>query len=116
MIGDTSSSARLFSDEELKALITTYGSASAAAIAAAKSLAAKYSGEADKWVGDLKILASQKSKAFAALAVALAKASVAQGVPSSGGIRTSEKESMESNTDRIAPAFTRNMFPYDGDC
>ena len=116
LIGDTDTDDRQFLDEEINALISIYGSADAAAAAAARGLAAKYSRYADKWVGDLKILASQKAKAFTALAKTLTEAGfVSSGVPSAGGIRVSQKDTMKENTDRVEPAFTRGMFPYEGD-
>ena len=117
-IGDTVTTAFLLSNEEIVALLSMYGSVHQAAIAAARGLAAKYSREADKWVGDLKILASQKAKAFLELATALSDAGgsmSARGVPSAGGIRISQKETMEDNTDRVRPAFYRNQFPYRGE-
>lgn len=114
LLGDTSSSAPLLQDEEIAGLIAVYGGAHAATIAAARALAAKYSREADKWVGDLKILASQKSKAFLELATALAEGgSPSYGVPSAGGIRISEKENMEDDTNRVSPSFKRDQFPYE---
>lgn len=115
MIGDTDPDDAQYSNEELEALATVYGGVHAAAIAAANGLAAKYSRFADKWVGDLKILASQKARNYLALAKTLGAAGVvSRGVPSAGGIRISEKDTMEQDTNRTVPGFTRNQFPYNG--
>lgn len=115
MIGDTDQDNAEFSNEEINALITLHGGARAAAVAAAGGLAAKYSRHADKWVGDLKILASQKAKAFAALATTLGNLAIGYtGVPSAGGIRISQKDTMEEDTNRVEPKFKVNMFPYSG--
>lgn len=115
LIGDTDSAASLFSDEELTALISLYGGVNSAAVAAARGLAAKYSRNADKWVGDLKILASQKARAYLDLATALEKSMSSRGVPSAGGIRISQKETMDADENRVRPSFRRNNFPYRGD-
>jgi hypothetical protein len=111
LIGDTTNDDPQFQDEELEAMLLTYGSVTATAIAAARALSAKYARQADKWVGELKILASQRARAYRELADTLAKAAVsAYGVPSAGGIRVSQKETMDADTDRVKPSFTSNMF------
>jgi hypothetical protein len=115
-IGDTDKDDPQFSNEEITALLTIYGSVTVTASAAARALSAKYSREADKWVGDLKILASQKARAYKDLAESLESAATsATGVPSAGGISVAQKQAYEADTDRVAPFFKRDMFPYDSE-
>jgi hypothetical protein len=116
LLGDTDVSDPQFSNEELVALLTVHGSELRTAIVGARALSAKYSRQADKWVGDLKILASQKARAYRELAETLTKdGSSYYGVPSAGGISVSDKQTAESDTDRVAPGFTRDSFPYEGE-
>lgn len=116
MIGDTTNDDPQFSDEELEAMLDVYGSVQQSAIAAARALSARYSRQADKWVGDLKILASQRSKHYRDLAEMLESASVsAFGVPSAGGIRISQKEAAVGDADRVQPSFTSGMFQGDSE-
>jgi hypothetical protein len=111
LIGDTTVSDPQLTDEEIEALLVVHGSTTSTAIIAARTLSAKYSRQADKWVGDLKILASQRARAYRELATSLEKAAIAvHGVPSAGGIRVSQKEAMTGNTDRVTPSFTSKMF------
>lgn len=115
LIGDTSVATPLYQDETIEAMLDIHGSANPTAVALCRALAAKYSRDADKWVGDLKINASQRAKAFLALAESLAKEAASRGVPSAGGILKSERDDMEANTDRISPFFRRDQFRYRGD-
>lgn len=114
LIGDTDTTDQQLSDEELGAMLTVYGAVNSAAIAACRALAAKYARYADKWVGDLKILASQKHRAYLELAEELQAAGAsatgaALAVPTAGGIYTAEKEAYEGNTARVSPFFHRGM-------
>lgn len=111
MIGDTTNVDPQFQDEELEAMLAIYGNVTQTAVAAARALSARYSRQADKWVGDLKILASQRAKQYRELADMLETASVGTfGIPSAGGIRVSQKEAAEGDTDRVQPSFKSNMF------
>lgn len=73
LLGDTDVTNALLEDEEITALLETYGSADYTAAAAARSLSARFAGQVDKAVGDLKISFSQKAEQYAALAVTLEK-------------------------------------------
>lgn len=114
IIGDTLEVEQQFQDQEIDAMLTIWGSITATAIAACRALAAKYARQADKWVGDLKILASQKSEAYLNLANELEEAgATAVGASNqrlfAGGIRISQKETLDGDTDRVMPFFRRNM-------
>lgn len=123
IIGDTLSIEPQLQDEEIQALLDLFGgSVRAAAIGATRGLAAIYARYADKWVGDLKILASQKHEAYLRLADSLEESTNIIGVgggsgaPSAGGVYVGEKEAMEANTNRVSPFFYRGMHDHRGDC
>jgi len=81
MVGDTKSTDQQLQNETIEALLVDTGdNPTAAAVQAAKLIAANYSRQADKWVGDLKILASQKSRAYYELSKQLGKAHRSAGV------------------------------------
>lgn len=110
LVGDTISTDPQMSDEELDALLLVHGSVKATAINVALALAAKYARFADKWVGDLKILASQKSRAYYELAKQLGSSrGFSGGVPSAGGIYTSDKEATEGDEGLVKPHFRRGF-------
>jgi hypothetical protein len=117
MIGDTDVDDQQLQDEEILFLIETYDTLYGAAAAAANALAAKYARYADKWVGDLKILASQKSRAYRELADRFSRqgvdaamlAATAWGVPTAGGIYAEEKAEYEADTELATPFFKRGI-------
>lgn len=95
-------------------MIDTYNTASMAAVAACRAIAARFSRQADKWVGDLKILASQKARAFLTLADTLEARGAAalggsMGAPMAGGISIADKEAVAGNPDRVPPSFYRGI-------
>lgn len=112
LIGDTIASDPQLTDQEVEYLLTTYVTVGKAAIAACRTLAAKYARYSDKWVGDLKILASQRVKHYLDLAKELETSPVGAATsglcaPSAGGISVAAKQEQEADTDRVAPFFTR---------
>lgn len=118
LVGDTDITDQQLSDEEISAMITAYSSTQSAAIAAARALAAKYARFADKWVGDLKILASQKSDMYLKLANELEESSTVMGssggVLSAGGIYVAQKEIAAADEALVQPFFRRGM--HDNEC
>lgn len=118
LIGDTITNDQQLSDEEIYSMLMIYGAVNSTAVAACRALAARYARYADKWVGDLKILASQKHRAYLELAEELRTAGssamgAALAVPTAGGIYVSEKEAYEGNTNRVVPFFRRGMHDSD---
>lgn len=112
-IGDTDPRKPQLQDEEITALLAVYDdSPRLTALAAVDALIARYARETDKWVGDLKILASQRQEQYAKLRERLeegAGSSVVFGVPSAGGIYVAEKASARANTLLVQPAFRIGM-------
>lgn len=110
-LGDTNDADQQLSDEELLQLLAESGSVEGAVRRAALVLATKYARHSDKWVGDLKILYSQRARAYRELAESssLKGVSSTYRVPSAGGIRLSDKEGIEADDDLVVPSFRRNL-------
>lgn len=115
LIGDVDSEDPQFADEEIQAFINSTSTDQAAAALALNALAARTAGLVDKWVGDLKLLESQKHRAYAEQAAVLLTGGRMLGIPSAGGIRVSQKESQEADSDLVVPSFRRNQFDYSGE-
>ncbi len=115
LFGDTDTTDQQLSNEEIGFLITVNGSVTSAAAAACDVLAAKYTRFSDKWVGDLKILASQKAKAYLELAKTLRERGAAYAVPTAGGVYVAEKETNAENEALVQPTFTRGLHENTGD-
>jgi hypothetical protein len=109
LVGDTNEYEQLLQDEEIEAFIAITDSNVSAAALAARALSAKYARSVDKWVGDLKILASQKQRQFLHLYEQLTLTASSHGVPSAGGIRVSQKEAQAGDGDLVSPAFRIGM-------
>lgn len=117
LIGDTLSTDQQFSNEELDWMLTENGNGLyRSAASACRMLAARYSRYADKWVGDLKILASQKSRSYLAMADTFAQQASTQSwaVPTAGGVYVAEKEAAAENTSLVQPEFVRGMMANTG--
>lgn len=113
LLGDTDTANVLLTDSEITALLTIHSDEPyAAAIAAAKSLAARYARRVDKRVGDLSISWSQVSKNFRDLAVQLSNQhlSISDALaPYAGGISVSDKAANAADTDVVQPYFRVGM-------
>lgn len=119
LIGDTDTTDQQLQDEEITYLLNINGGdVYDAAIAAARSLASKYSRQADTRIGDYSVSASQRAAAYLALAKELQQQQVANLVhtstPYAGGISVADKQQDETNTDRVRPAFTRYDMTFPG--
>lgn len=124
LVGDvsTSTSATYLDDAEYNYFISATPNTYIAAQLAANSLAALFAGAAasavgggwvERTVGDLKIKksdASQAAAGYQALAQKFGRMAAAQITPYAGGIAASDKDDVESNTDRVRPAFLRGLF------
>jgi hypothetical protein len=112
LIGDTGEPPML-TDEEIQAMLDLYGQDPfRAAVACAYSLAARYSGKADKTVGDLSLTYSSVANGYRDLASQIkGQSGIASSAraPYCGGISISEKQAVESNTDRVRPSFTKKQ-------
>lgn len=118
LIGDTVSTDQQVSDEEITWLLSTSSSdVSQAAILAIESLIARYARyPASKTVGDLSISYGDRIKSYRELLTRIRSGlSLDLAEPFAGGISISDKESRESNTDRVGPHFSRDMFKNNQD-
>jgi len=108
-IGDTNPLDPQLMDEEITMLLTEAGESSrAAAVAAIDILIARYARHVDKWVGDLKILASQRFEQYTKLRGTLITGGgspAMSGVPNAGGVYIAETLSARANTALVQGAF-----------
>ncbi len=116
LIGDTSSASAEFTDEEVTFFIGEEGTIYGAASIACESLAAKYAKKVDKSAGDLRISLSHKYEHFKGLAEKFRLDAKTKGAPSlyAGGISVSDKDTQESDSDRVDPDFYKGQFDYSG--
>jgi hypothetical protein len=109
LVGDTDATDYFLEDNEIDYLLLVWTSVQTAAVEACKAIAAKLSREADKRIGDLSLSMSQRAAAYLTLAKTLAKSSSSMLSGFAGGISQSSKETVEDDSDRVVPAFTRGM-------
>lgn len=109
LVGDTDSTDKQLSDEEILWMLSEYSTVRKAAAECARALAGKYARNADKAVGDLRISASQRSKHYNDLAVSLALQALLVATPSYGGVSVSDKQANEQDTDLVSPSFRRGV-------
>ena len=113
MVGDTDTTDQLLTDAEVDFLLGEEGNNYLAAASAAKAIAAKYSRQADRTVGDLSINASQRAEAYLTLAIELEVKGRGFGVPFAGGVSIASKQGYEESTDLMPPRFYRGLHEVD---
>lgn len=116
LLGDTTSPGDL-SDEEVDYLLATFTTVGSAALNGARMLMAKFAGEVDRQVGDLRISSSQKYRQYSGLIVEL-EAIASRTTPSDiyvGGQSIEERVTDEQDTDLPPSRFTvgQDDFPAD---
>ena len=120
LCGDPAGDAQVLDDSIISFFLEEYnGNYYRAAADAAAAIAAYYAGQVDVRVGILSSSNSQKTQQFAELATALRRRAddkaLAMAVPFAGGISIAGKEGAEENTDRVPPAFTRELHEEEGE-
>ena len=115
LIGDTNEADQQLQDGEINFFLSSESNVYRAASKAARALAGFYARKVDKAVGDLKLSLSQRSKAYLAMADDLQSQGPASsfGMPSAGGIYTSEKTAMESNDSIVHGQLRIGLHDYD---
>lgn len=112
-IGDTDTTDQQLTDEELNYLLTDRGSVAGAAVSALHALIAKYTRLVDQRTGDIDIKYSQLLQGYRDLLAQITSVGgLASIVPDNiyaGGISESDKETVEQDTDRVAPQFSLGM-------
>lgn len=114
MVEDTVTSDQQLQDEEINWIVSQEGAIEMAAARAADTIAARYSRQADRSVGQMRLSASQRAKAYLDLAARLRYLARTNVTPYAGGISVSDKQSNEADTDRVAPGFWRDMMKNPG--
>jgi len=113
-LGDTivtPADSALLSDEEIGALLTANGDhVGRAALAAAKSLAARFARLTTMSAGDTSVSMGELAERYRTLVADLQRGlarGTGGGLPYAGGISRSDKQSREDDADRTAAAFAR---------
>jgi len=108
-IGDTTASDQLLQDGEVTGLISVHGSWQKAAVAACRSIAAKFSRQPDSKVSRVAFSNSQKAKAYLDMARRLEFEFNAHVAPWAGSVSRDWKDAEQDDDDRVQPAFARGM-------
>lgn len=111
LIQDTDNAAQLFQDEEISFALAQENNSlyrAAALLLDALSKTAQQS----RSIGDLSI--SSQSGGFSALATRYRMLATRGAMPFAGGISVSDKETRTADTDRVRPAFTRELHQTPG--
>lgn len=112
-VGDTDTNNQLVQDETIEAMLVLYPAPKMAAAVICRSLAAQFARDVNYKVGDVSENSSDIAKFYKDLADELDPHGLTQetpiALPSFGGRSLSEKETLNSDTDAVQPAFFRNM-------
>lgn len=105
-------------DEEIEFLLTEENNdVLRAAARTAEVIAAKYARQVDKSLGGYSLSAGRRQEKYERLAAKLWARAGAVGVglatPFAGGISGTQKKVAEADTDRVLPAFTRQMQEFE---
>lgn len=110
LLGDTDPNYPVFTDSEVAYLLAQYPDPLVAAIAGCQSLIARYASQVDRSIGALSISAGQRVEHYTALLATLqGQQAMTTAIPWAGGLSVSGKDAQNSDTDRVQPAFTREM-------
>lgn len=111
LIGDSDSSDYLLSDADIVEILTDNSdNVNAAAAEAARAIAAQLARNEDISINESSLRGGSAYQQYIALAEKLEKrAATANAIPFAGGISVADKESRETNTDRVTPAFSRAL-------
>jgi hypothetical protein len=104
-VGDCTSGDQLLQDEEIEANLSEMGDKYFAAARSARSISAWFSRRVQKSIGKLSISCQQASESYERLAVQLEMEGGFRATPYCGGISVSDKENVESDSDRVLPQF-----------
>jgi len=106
LVGDTNTSDQLLSDEEIAYYLGLNGSdALASAPSACEGIAAKFSRQANTTNQGLSVAASERAKAYLALANELRDKAVTVADVFAGGLTISGKEALDQDSDAVQPSF-----------
>ncbi len=115
MVGDTDDSNQQLQNEEIDYLLTQYETVNMAAIQACYYLASLYARKIDQSVGKVKYSYGKLQDKYIKLAETIKdKQNEFPSAPYCGGISKSDKEANVEDTDRVKPAFSKDLHgsPY----
>jgi len=113
LIGDTIESDQKLLDAEIQFVIFNSTSVEAAAATCARAIAGKFSSRVDERFESIENRFSQAASAYYQLAKRLdqqAKKKNGMGTPIAGGIRVSDMDVADNDTDRVQPEVRRGQF------
>lgn len=110
LLSDTESENPLLSNEEVEYLLAQQENSYLAAANGAEIISSIFTRRADKEkVGDITLEYKDKARQYVNLAGRLRDSNPSQSItPYCGGISISDKDSRESNLNRLVPVFTRD--------
>ena len=111
-VGDTDTSDQILQDEELDWFLDDADDVVyTATIKALRALIAKYSRQADLWIGHTRVQASQRARQYRELLALYEETSSANFVVQMlvGGQSIDEKEDLASDEDAVQPGFSVGM-------
>ena len=116
LIGDTDSADYRLSDDDITDILAdNNGDDYKAAAEAARSIAAQLAMQEDIRISETSLSGNNAYVNMLKLAESLEKQAGRQfAIPYAGGISKAGKLTRESDTDRVAPAFTRELHNYPG--
>lgn len=119
LTGDVLTTDQKLADEEIALHLTLRsGNVYRAAADACRAIAARMSSQVDQSQGDLSNSYSQRARAFADRAIELEALASTVGsgafmsLPYAGGISQADKDTAETNSDRVEPQFKIGMQDY----
>jgi hypothetical protein len=109
---DTDSAAAItLTDEEIGGALVLEGTVRAAAAVCCEALAGRYASFGQRFVDDLGQTVDYGARAtfFEGRATQLRSRIALSAIPFAGGISVSAKQTQEQDTDRVQPAFTKDL-------
>lgn len=111
-IGDTDSNEQLLTDQEISFCINNNDTIWGACAQACEAIAAQLSKRTDVRAGPgghLNVKLSQKVEQYTSKAAEFRRKAAMLRKPSVGGISISDKDSVEEDSDRVAPKFKKGL-------
>ena len=116
-VADISTANGIRQDDEYVAILAAYGSREEAAWRMAESIAGQFALQAvDSKMGQLQFQYSKRAEWYEKLAAKLqAETAISDSIaPWFGGTSKTDKQTQETNDDRVAPSFARNQVATPG--
>jgi hypothetical protein len=115
LVGDTDPDDPLTSDEEIIWQLSENPDVRLAAVAVARQIATVFARYATVRTQDTQVDWNARATQYRLIAQDLERqSSERSAIPYAGGISRSDKETVEADTDRVAPAFTKHLHDYPG--